>query len=471
VQTQRDQVQAHLFVVGRLNAGILRADPDAPQTPLSRTGRGVVIGLVLAVLATAAVAVYGLLKPASDRWRDGRSIVLVEETGARYLYLSRVLHPLLNYASAALLLGVGETGTVPVENVPADALHGVPRGAAIGVPGAPDDIPAPAELPARATWQVCGTGSGTRLAAGTGPTGPLIADTTGVVASAGGTRYLLWRGHRYVLPAGRAQLAALGYDPVPPRRVGAAFLAAVPPGPDLTAVGVRDRGAAGPRLAGAASRVGQLFTLAGGGHYLLRTDGLVPVTETMFDLLRADSATVRGGYGGGAVQVRTIQPGELARHRGNARHPLGTGLPSVPPEPVRAEPGQAVCLVAAATATGAPRYGLRLVDERALPRQRVYRQPNVTPACHPADHVAGPPGGELVRALPASGNAAGGARYLVTAAGIRYRVDGAGLDALGYARRAPIRLPQPILALLPSGPDLSPASLSTVDSPGARDCR
>lgn len=40
MQNRKDQVQAHQFVVARLTAGLLRADPDAPETPLRRTNRG-----------------------------------------------------------------------------------------------------------------------------------------------------------------------------------------------------------------------------------------------------------------------------------------------------------------------------------------------------------------------------------------------------------------------------------------------
>lgn len=37
MQSRRDQVQAHLFVMSRLASGMLRAEPDAPDTPTGRT--------------------------------------------------------------------------------------------------------------------------------------------------------------------------------------------------------------------------------------------------------------------------------------------------------------------------------------------------------------------------------------------------------------------------------------------------
>lgn len=41
VQSRKDQVQAHLYVMGRLSSGLLRDDPDSPDTPTARTWRGV----------------------------------------------------------------------------------------------------------------------------------------------------------------------------------------------------------------------------------------------------------------------------------------------------------------------------------------------------------------------------------------------------------------------------------------------
>ena len=36
MQTRRDQVQAHAFVVGRMVSALVRAEPDAPFSPLRR---------------------------------------------------------------------------------------------------------------------------------------------------------------------------------------------------------------------------------------------------------------------------------------------------------------------------------------------------------------------------------------------------------------------------------------------------
>lgn len=468
MQTRRDQVQAHLFVVGRLNASILRSDMDSPQTPLSRTGKGVLIGLVLALVATAGVAVFGLLRPKSQQWRSGKDIVAVKQTGARFLYLSGALHPLLNYASAALLLG---DSTVSLVQVDSDQLTGVPRGSAVGIPGAPDAVPAAADLPTASTWQVCAvnvtddqdTHRRTALAVDAAHTPDLIADSRGVLVGADSRNFLLWRGRRYRLPDERAALAALGYDGAPVRPVSAAFLSAVPSGPRLAAPPVPHAGAGGPRLAGRHTRVGQLFRLGSTDeHYLLRAGGLVPVTRTVYDLLRADRDVMSAAYPSG-VAVRTLAPTDLRGRLADDSTPpyAPTGLPAEPPRPLRPAGDNAVCLAVVGTTHAAPRYGLYLSMGEHVTGQRVHPRLDVTPACRPADYVrVRRSDGILATVVPSSGTARSGARYLVTDTGVRYRVGTAAATAFGYRKSAPMVLPQSVVSLLPSGPRLSPSKVT-----------
>ncbi|MFD0432086.1 type VII secretion protein EccB [Streptomyces zhihengii] len=49
--------------MNRLTAGMLLAEPDAPESPLGRTTRGTVFGLVIAVVIAAGAVVFGLIKP------------------------------------------------------------------------------------------------------------------------------------------------------------------------------------------------------------------------------------------------------------------------------------------------------------------------------------------------------------------------------------------------------------------------
>lgn len=87
----------------------------------------------------------------------------------------------------------------------------------------------------------------------------------------------------------------------------------------------------------------------------------------------------------------------------------------------------------------------------------------VEPACLDVDAITVRAGkGALVRALGAAGNVLGDTTYLVTDSGVKYWLPSQeAVKALGYEGTRPQALPAPLLAMLPTGPDLDPESAST----------
>ncbi|OON78074.1 type VII secretion protein EccB [Streptomyces tsukubensis] len=488
MQSKRDQVQAHSFMMGRLSSGLLTADPDAPESPLGRTTRGVVFGVLVTVLISAGVTVFGLLRPGgNDGWRDGKHLVVNRDTGARYLWTGTdgVLHPVRNYASARLI-GGADLASVDVATA---SLRDVPVGSSTGIPGAPDAVPGPDRLDDGA-WHVCVTGPDGPLPSTSGAvTGTVVYEpgATTLVAGApldshqvgGGkgvlvqgpddTEYLVWRGSR--LPLDRASDArnALGYDAERPMPVSAAFLDALAPGPALKPPAVPGRGGRGPELGGEASRIGQLFKVSvpGGGsstYHLLQKDGLVPLTRLGAALVLGDPATQRDAYQGRSPEARVVGADVLRAHRAKDASPAGSAdLPDAPPVPQHTRRGNALCAQVDGDSGGTrirsvlvPLVGLApvVVSEKSA-------QP-LAPACVRADATVVRPGrGALVRALHASGAAHAGTTYLVAENGVKYRVFGAeSLEALGYASSDIDSVPAPLLSALPTGPDLDPAAAS-----------
>ncbi|GJF33004.1 type VII secretion protein EccB [Kitasatospora sp. NE20-6] len=465
MQSRRDQVQAHLFVMSRLASGMLRDEPDAPDTPIGRTSRGMMGGLAIAALISLVVAIYGMVVPGgATSWQKPGTLVVVKESGARYLSVGGVLHPVLNEASARLLAG----DQLTVEQVSVKSLEEAPRGAPIGIVGAPDGLPEASRL-GKAPWLVCAIqqtdlpGRPSRLALMMGPRqeGRALTDDQSVlVATPDGTEYLLWRGRRLRLDDATGR--ALGYGAVVPFPVSEAFPNTLPAGPDLASPPVDRRGSAGPSLAGLPTRVGQLFAGPAGEHYVLAADGLVPLTATMFELLRGDRRTQQDAYGGSAVTPVLIGPADLADHSVSAavaaRWSDG-GLPSTPPSVQSVVRTQAVCTDLRLSATE-PVIGVRIADAAAVTGQSPAVQPGVLAACAGADLVAVRPGsGALVRALPGGG--AGSTLYLVTDAGVRYPLaSAAAAKQLGYGAAAVQSVPDLLLGLLPTGPSLDPDLLS-----------
>ncbi|MET9469905.1 type VII secretion protein EccB, partial [Streptomyces sp. NPDC006544] len=319
MQSRRDQVQAHLFVVGRLGAGMLRAEPDAPDTPTGRTNRGVRTGLYIGIAIAVVVGLYGVISPGgATGWRKPGTLVVVKKTGARYLFLGGELHPVLNQSSARLLAGE----KMVVTEVAEKSLKGAPRGGPVGIVGAPDGLPAAGELSADG-WLACGlrppaAGAGApqiALAVAMAGQGAALTDQQGVlVATPDGERYLLWQGQRLRLDTANRAPAALGYGAATPFPVSAAFLNTLPAGPDLAAADVPGRGGPGPVLAGHPTTVGQLFTGPGGEAYVLAQEGLQALTRTGFELLRGDPRTQREAYAGAPATATSVGAADLAAH-------------------------------------------------------------------------------------------------------------------------------------------------------------
>jgi type VII secretion protein EccB len=461
MQSRRDQVQAHMFVMSRITSGMLRADPDAPESPQGRTNRGTVIGIVIAVLLCAGMFVWGLISPGrSNSWHDAQGLIVDQDTGTSYLYLDGRLHPVRNYASARLIRGTRMT----THRVRTKSLDGTPHGRPVGIVGAPDSMPAGAGL-TRGAWAVC---------SGTGAAGSVAAVTTLVVGASGGdgvlkageamlvsapdtSVYLVWQGSRLRLDPKGGAAVALGYGGRAPTPVSPAFLDALPSGPDLAAPVVPGMGQAGPSLDGHATRIGQVFRVGVLGseprYYQLRRNGLTEIGTTVADLVMGDPAVRRDAYAGATATAANLPPDVLNDHLATGTDTAAGALPESPPRLVDRQPGRNACVRVQPSDAG-PRVSVALDDQAAL---GTAAQAATAAACVPVDRITVPPGGgALVRVLTADGGTAGGTTYLVTDTGTKYRVPSAAdMEALGYSTGQAVALPSPLLAMVPTGPDLS----------------
>ncbi len=216
-----DSLHSHQFVVQRVVAALAVRDPDPIASPVRRIGATLIAGVLVALLAAAAVGAYGALRPApSDAWRAADALVVEAETGARFVYRGGVLHPVLNYSSALLILGAAPARA----QVPRAGLVGIPRGAAVGIPGAPDLLPGPGEL-LTGGWTLCSrtsaAGVESVLSVGTPavpPGGTRLGSDGLMVTDPSGGLHLLWNNRRFAVSgcrpgAGRARLAPAGRHP------------------------------------------------------------------------------------------------------------------------------------------------------------------------------------------------------------------------------------------------------------------
>ncbi|MDG4765986.1 type VII secretion protein EccB [Solwaraspora sp. WMMD406] len=461
MQSRRDQVQAHMFTMSRLSAAMLRSAPDHPDQPTGRSLRGILGGLALAFIVAVLVTIVSVLFPPAREvnWRVNGAVVVDVSSGARYLYADGVLHPVANLTSLRLILG-GEPSVVTVERA---ALVGTPRGAPVGVVGAPERLPDPGGL-SRAPWLACAAVAGRGAdavprfvleVATDRPVQPLGAEGT-LVSAPDGSVHLLVGETRHLFDADGGAREALGYGTAPVRPVPAEFLRLLPAGPDLSPPEVSRRGDNGPILAGTATRLGQVFSGPGGAAYLLTGDGLVSITPTVLALLIGDPRTQDLAYGGATPQLVPIGARDVAEHRSTRPPEIRVdALPSVPPpltDPagddlcasVSADQDQPVLTLVTAAPVGAPLAG--------APASGPTLAAGLVPGCGQVDQVvvAGDTG-VLLRTTPTA------TWYLVADTGARYPLGEDGpAPELGYRGQPAARLPEALVELLPTGPVLDP---------------
>ncbi|WHT15886.1 type VII secretion protein EccB [Crossiella sp. CA-258035] len=463
VWTQKDQVQAYQFLRRRLVSALVAGDANHPVSPSRRLLLGTVLGIAVALLVTAVFGIIGVLSPArAAEWKQGGQVIVEKETGARFvLGEGDLLHPVLNFASARLLAGGNGDRTV---TVPAKTLADLPRGATVGIAGAPDSLPETGRL-LGGPWTTCSRGSadlpanvepGSSVSVGRAPGGRELRAGEGLlVRLASGERFLLTGGHRFKLADERA-VVALGYEPVRALPVARNWLNTVPVGRDLAVVPLRQAGSPGPRLGTVDTRVGQVLQAEGvaDGFYVVRADGVAPVTETEARLVLAAPGNA-AAYPDRRARVLAVPAAELAEapraESPGEREP--TGYPLRRPEPVSLGGLPGTVCASDFGATGAKlTYG-----DAAVSPSTVDDQGRV------ADVALVPGGaGALVADQPAPG-ASSGAVYLVTDAGVKFPVAGAeSVQALGYGAVARRPVPAGVLALLRTGPVLDRAKAQEV---------
>ncbi len=461
MQTRRDQVVAHNFMVSRLGTAMLEANPDAIDAPMQRTRNGTYIGLAITALLCVGFLVFGLLFPGGNTaWRTEGALVLDRDSGATYLYSGGVLRPVANYASARLVQG----SQITVRSVSARSLEGVPKGGPVGIPGAPDSLP-DADAAAAALWRVCAVPPAnpdgeprTALTVDATPdNGALPAEFAVLVQGPDDDHHLLWNGTRSLLDEEHGALQALGYGTSPPLGVSRAFLDVVPSGPDLTAPEVP--GGAGEQstpIGGQARTTGQVFVVRNDGerdqYYLLGEAGLAPVSAVQARLALADSRVTDDAYGDADPEPAVLSAGEVQRNLAANASATDDGLPATPPELVTVD-GQAPCL--RVSADGDAQLIVHPLD--AVSAWPVQDRPYTAHGCPTADLIGIPAGGgAVVQAEPAAGSTSEPTYHLVTDTATKYPLTSAGTAGeLGYSAESAARVPTALLRLLPTGPLLS----------------
>jgi len=444
--TTRLQVSGYRFLLRRLECALLGRDIHTANEPLRTQSASLTVGCAVAAIAVAGCALLGLLRPQADLGQA--RIVMGRQSGALYVRVGDVWHPVLNLASARLIAATA-ANPQPVQE---SDLARTKRGPLLGIPGAPQFIGETLPTDASA-WTICDsdwTGATTVVVGPTGesPAHRLASGRALLVApTSGSPAYLLFNGERSVVDlADAAVVRALRLEGRAPRIVSQALLNAVPEAPPIQTPRIRGLGAAAPGLPG--FPVGSVLRIPRGDadeFYVVLPAGVQRIGRVAAELLRFSDSQ-------GTANTITVAP-DAIRAAAVANALPVAGFPDRAPE---LDGGSTLCVTLRPDPSGDFDIAFLIGSGLPVPAGRVAVNLSQADGRGPAlDAVFLPPGrSAYVRA----GNRVG-TRYLVADTGVRFAIhdDDAAHD-LGLA--APVPAPWPVLAALPSGPELSRQSAS-----------
>ncbi|WP_274562558.1 type VII secretion protein EccB [Streptomyces spiramyceticus] len=173
---RRDELAAYTFARKRTVAAFLAPSPGGSDEGAPRPVRTVMPSLAVGVVLVVGFIAWGVIKPSAPKGWDtpGEYIIVDSDSTTRYVVIKDkgandkevpTLHPVLNYASAKLLLDKGKGSVIEVPGKDIDK-SGIPHGATLGIPYAPDRLPTKDDAEKAKTWAVCeqpAPGSGTSI--------------------------------------------------------------------------------------------------------------------------------------------------------------------------------------------------------------------------------------------------------------------------------------------------------------------
>ncbi|MHA7961810.1 type VII secretion protein EccB [Streptomyces sp. L500] len=457
--SRRDELNAYTFAKKRTVAAFLQPSPTGSEEGAPRPLRTVLPGVVIGALLVAGFGAWGVFRPVAPKgWDDVAAHVIVgSDSTTRYVVLKtdgrKQLHPVLNLASARLLLAPGKGGVIKVRESELDDGH-IPRGPTLGIPYAPDRMPTAAQAGKPKQWAVCqqpgGNGKTTQKAVFLfSANDPKARTLTGAgrlrgpqalyVQGPDDARYLVDpKGTRYLIggpdwqrqdPADRSVLLrALFPDGAQPQRVTKEWLGTLGEGTPITvpAVGGRVGEPAGvPTLKPKANRVGTILVAPTGAttqHYVVLPGKVARVSEFVAKLLLSSRDLAPLGQAGAPERVSAADfTPDAEEFHGGDHWPAQVPRLAAAGDPLAG--GGTVCSVfGGLDASGTPDLGVWTGKD----------YPATIPDGATSAYVT--PGSGLLYRQVTGRQTDSGAVFLVTDTGLRYAVQSNNDSATGKSR-------------------------------------
>ncbi|MET9959789.1 type VII secretion protein EccB [Streptomyces sp. NPDC006326] len=459
--SRRDELNAYTFAKRRTVAAFLQPSATGSEEGAPRPLRAVLPGMVAGALVLAGFGAWGMFKPQAPKGWDepGTKVIVGKQSTTRYVVLTTKvngkdqtrLHPVLNLASARLLLDPQKFKVIQVDDKVLDAGK-PPRGPIVGIPYAPDRLPAKQDAGKAKRWAVCQAPGGNSKTVQTATfvladrEAGLMDDARKVTDSqmlyvqstgAGKERYLVdATGHKYKFPEGTADAgkmtnALVGSTGASPQQVTEQWLATLDPGDDLAfpqlpaAAGTK---ADVPGLTSADNKVGMVLkaqTGSGAQHYVVLPGKVAPVSDFVAWLLISAPATDGLNMHGKPreVDLQSLNP-DAAPFKGEARWPQKKSDRINQTAPADAAAGSSAGAGARDTICNV----LRSVDGQGNQTLSTWAGtgfPIDITASGTSAYVT-PGSGLLYTQVQGRQTTAGGALFLVTDTGLRYAVQANG---------------------------------------------
>jgi type VII secretion protein EccB len=512
VATRKDQLDAFNFARRRTVANLVAPSATGSDEGAPRPVRTFASSIILSAIAVAAVAVLGVFKPAAPSgWQGG--LAVDSSTGAVYIDQNNELHSVYNITSARLILGT----KFAKYDVPDSTLNnsGIPLGSPVGILGAPEDVPAAANMNLT-QWSFCQNEKGT--ADETTPGGstylevgywPAASSTQGlwtsssdvamIVHDTAGNVYLIDGDYQYLVGQGDSTnvqnyLSALGDNSAqdgttPGYWVSDTWLSAFPKGSPLGYPTLADDDLnATPKVSDQMGVVGQYGQF--GDQYLVQTaNGVAELDPFLYDLYKENPALRESDvqplpqnlsdYSSALSEANQNSGGEVSLGNAFAGGSYSTTWPQLIP---KLEGLNTTDAAAQNVCVGYDYTGTSSVGQLTtwLSAQLPYGTPgsqfglNQTGSNTYADIVLVKPGYGVI-AQSANGSTGSGVEYLIEDSGYRYGLlsspgssaDSAPVTAvqqLGYSGISPEPVPGGFLNLIEGGISLSPAAAGQTPS-------
>ena len=442
--------------------------------PMRGQMRSLVVGFIIAVLVVGAAGVLAFFKPMPNLGEA--QILLSKSDGALFVRIGDRVHPVLNLASARLIVGKSD----PPKQVDEKFLNQLSLGPTVGIIGAPTTIQSGDESGA-SSWTVCDT---TQTPKVTDPSGPAGVETTVlannpvldddiraadpaemILTRSGGTVFLIYQGVRASIDATNPVLiSALHLENSKVRDLSPGLLNSIPLVNPIVPVSIPGAGQEAGYL-GSGYRVGSILRTSdsrGQQLYVVLQQGLQRISEATADIIRYSSGAPVAVQGWRDVSPALVSGVQVANGLPVAHYPAAS------PRIVDVEPDRVVCMAwqrgnSAAQATTRLLIGHRL----PLPRQaQAVRLATADGSGPGLDSVYLKPGtGEFVQSTGVQPDSrAMGQLFYISDVGMRFSIkDLPSAAALGVSGvkdadgkdETPQLAPWPVISLLPPGPELS----------------